>query len=176
MTAFGMGLPLYAVLFGAGVAAAYAIIVYNSLVWLGHAATKAWANIDVLLRQRRDEAAALVDVCRAHAGFERETLQAVLAARRADADQPAEAADEAALLLPALHALFAAAEAYPDLKASRSFLHLQKRLSTLESELADRRTFYNESVAAYNARLDAFPDLLFARLAGMKPKPFFTLP
>lgn len=64
--------------------------------------------------------------------------------------------------------LFAVAEAYPELTASDSFHHLHSRISGLESSIADRREYYNESVNLYNIRIEQFPDLLVARRLGFK--------
>ena len=60
--------------------------------------------------------------------------------------------------------IFAIAENYPDLKAGENFLKLQRRITGLENELADRREFYNDSVTIYNIRIQSIPDLIVARL------------
>ena len=66
--------------------------------------------------------------------------------------------------------LFAVAEAYPDLKANENFQHLQHRISSLESAIADRREFYNESVNIHNTRIEQFPDIIIARLLGFRAR------
>ncbi len=146
----------------------YAITIYNGLVRLKHAVSKAWANIDVLLKQRHDELPKLVETCKQYMKYEQETLEKVMKARSAVA-AAREAGDIGALgpaetqLRLGLGNLFAVAEAYPDLKANDSFQHLQARISGLESEIADRREFYNESVNLNNVRIEQFPDLIVAR-------------
>ncbi len=149
----------------------YAVVIYNGLVQLKHAVAKAWANIDVLLKQRHDELPKLVEVCRQYRDFEQATLERVIAARgqvsSASAQQDMNALGSAeALLRASTSRLFAVAEAYPDLKANEHFMQLQARITTLENGIADRRELYNESVNLFNVRIEQFPDLLIARSFG----------
>jgi LemA protein len=147
----------------------YGIMVYNSLVAVKHNVSKAWANIDVLLKQRHDELPKLVDACKQYMQFERETLEKVMQARarvsdaRAKQDIGALGAAEG-MLRSGLGQLFAVAEAYPELKTNESFQQLLGRISGLENAIADRREFYNESVNVNNVRIEQFPDLLVARM------------
>ena len=153
----------------------YSIILYNNLVALKHNVSKAWANIDVLLKQRHDELPKLVDTCKQYMGYEQETLQKVMQARAA-VSAAREKGDIGALgpaetqLRMGLGNLFAVAEAYPDLKANENFQHLQGRISELENSIADRREFYNESVNQNNIRIEQFPDTIIARMFGFGPK------
>ena len=66
--------------------------------------------------------------------------------------------------------LFALAEAYPDLKANENFQHLQNRISSSESAIADRREFFNESVNINNTRIEQFPDIIVAALLNFKAR------
>ncbi len=153
----------------------YAIMIYNNLVSLKHNVSKAWANIDVLLKQRHDELPKLVETCKQYMGYEQETLEKVMQARAA-VSAAREKGDVSALgpaetqLRMGLGNLFAWAEAYPDLKANESFQHLQVRISGLENAIADRREFYNESVNNNNVRIEQFPDVLIARNLGFGAK------
>lgn len=153
----------------------YAIMIYNNLVSLKHNVSKAWANIDVLLKQRHDELPKLVETCKQYMGYEQETLKKVMQARAA-VSAAREKGDISALgpaetqLRMGLGNLFALAEAYPDLKANESFQHLQGRISGLENAIADRREFYNESVNNNNVRIEQFPDVLIARNLGFGAK------
>ena len=146
----------------------YGIVIYNRLVELKHNIAKAWSNIDVLLKQRHDEIPKLVEVCKQYMGFEQETLTKVMDARnrvasaREHQNIPALGQAESQLRL-GLGSLFAVAEAYPELKANQTFQHLQHRISDLESSIADRREYYNESVNLNNVRIDQFPDIIVAR-------------
>ncbi len=153
----------------------YAIIVYNSLVTLKHNVSKAWSNIDVLLKQRHDELPKLVETCKQYMDYEQETLLKVMEARSAVA-VAREQADVKALglaetqLRVGLGNLFALAEAYPDLKANDTFKRLQGRISGLENSIASRREFYNESVNQNNIRIEQFPDAIVARMFGFGPR------
>ncbi|MGR8920067.1 MAG: LemA family protein [Gammaproteobacteria bacterium] len=146
----------------------YAITIYNGLVTLKHNVSKAWSNIDVVLKQRHDELPKLVTICQQYMKHERETLEQVIAAR--SAVSAAREAEDISGLGPAetrlrrgLGQLFAVAEAYPDLKADKTFKHLQERISGLEDTIADRREYYNESVNLNNVRIEQFPDVVIAR-------------
>tara|TARA_R110001592_G_scaffold363352_2_gene684822 strand:- start:94135 stop:94710 length:576 start_codon:yes stop_codon:yes gene_type:complete len=145
----------------------YGVTLYNNLVALKHRVAQAWANIDVLLKQRHDELPKLVETCKQYMGYEQETLENVIAAR-SDVSTAAQSQDIAALglaetnLRSGLGRLFALAEDYPELKANESFQHLQARISDLENGIADRRELYNESVNLNNIRIEQFPDVLIA--------------
>ena len=161
---------------GAVIALLYGIVVYNGLVQLKHNVAKAWANIDVLLKQRHDELPKLVEVCRQYKQFEQETLARVTEAR-ARVSSAREKHDVAALgaaegmLRMGLGQIFAVAEAYPELKANEHFMQLQTRITALENAIADRRELYNESVNVHNIRIEQFPDLFVARLCQFVVQP-----
>ena len=147
----------------------YAVNIYNHLVRIKHNVSKAWSNIDVLLKQRHDEIPKLVETCKQYMKFEKDTLEKVMQARsqvsaaRQSQDMAGLGAAEGMLRM-GLGNLFAVAEAYPELKANENFQHLQTRISSLESAIADRREFYNESVNINNTRIEQFPDIIIARL------------
>ena len=154
----------------------YGVMLYNGLVALKHNVAKAWANIDVLLKQRHDELPKLVEVCRQYKPFEQETLQRVIEARsqvhsaRETQDIGALGEAEGALRI-GLGRLFAVAEAYPELKANDNFMQLQQRITTLENGIADRRELYNDAVNINNVRVEQFPDAVIARLFHFESKP-----
>lgn len=149
----------------------YVIVIYNNLVRLKHNVSKAWSNIDVLLRQRHEELPKLVETCRRYMQHERETLERVISARTA-VGQARENKDMVALsgaeslLRSGIGQLFAVAEQYPELRADASFQHLRERITGLENAIADRREFYNDSVNHNNIRIETFPDVILARAFG----------
>lgn len=149
----------------------YLINIYNHLVRIKHNVSKAWSNIDVLLKQRHDEIPKLVETCRQYMKFEQETLEKVMLARgqvsdaRENQDVPGLGMAEGALRM-GLGQLFALVEDYPDLKANENFQHLQSRISTLENTIADRREFYNDSVNINNIGIEQFPDVIVSRMFG----------
>ncbi|MBL6975695.1 MAG: LemA family protein [Deltaproteobacteria bacterium] len=144
----------------------YGIGIYNGLIRLKNNVDKAWSNVDVLLKQRWDEIPNLVAACKGYMKHERDTLETVTRARSAavGADSVSRKSSAEAGLARALVDLYARVEAYPDLKADRHFLGLQRRVSELEDQIADRRELYNESVNRINIRIEQFPDVLVARL------------
>jgi LemA protein len=151
----------------------YTTMLYNNLVQLKHNVTKAWANIDVLLKQRHDELPKLVETCKQYMKFEQETLQKVMEARSKvfsarEAQNMPELGQAEGMLRATLGHLFALAEAYPDLKSNQSFQQLQARITSLENAIADRREFYNESVNVNNVRIEQFPDTIIAGMFNFK--------
>jgi len=168
---------LLALLLVAVGALAYGISIYNGLVGVKHQVEQAWANIDVLLRQRHDELPKLIDVVKSYGAYERDLLEKVttLRARTATGREPDAARlvaeDE---LSRAVSRLLVTAEAYPDLKASATYLELQRRISALEEQIAHRREYYNAAVNLNNVRTEQFPDSLLASFAGLHRTPLFA--
>jgi LemA protein len=158
-------------------AAIYAVIVYNGLVRLQNEIGRAWANIDVLLKQRHDEIPNLVACVKGYMDHERQTLEAVTQARAASvsASSIPQKAQADLLLTGALRSFFVVAEGYPQLKADQNFLALQNRISELEERIADRREFFNDGVNSYNTRIAQIPDVLLARLMKLQPRPMFQV-
>ncbi len=154
----------------------YGVTLYNNLVSLKHGVSKAWANIDVLLKQRHDELPKLVEVCKQYKQFEQTTLQLVISARAqvqsAREGQDIEALGKAeGMMRTGLGNLFAVAEAYPELKTNEQFMQLQTRITGLENGIADRRELYNEAVNIYNVGIEQFPAVLVANMFAYTQKP-----
>ncbi|MGB7729964.1 MAG: LemA family protein [Candidatus Acidiferrum sp.] len=173
-----MGLiPALMILFAAAGALLYLGLIYNGLVAMRNDIDKSWANIDVLLKQRHDEVPRLVDVCKGYMQYERETLQTLIEARTrygsaSTLDQKVQASESVST---SVGKVLAVAENYPTLQANTSFLEIQKRVSELESQIADRREFYNDSITVFNTRLQQMPDALVARMFGMQPRSMFMV-
>jgi len=155
----------------------YLIMIYNGLVRLRNDSDRAWANIDVLLKQRHDEIPNLVETVKGYLQHERQTLVAVTQARAASisAASIGQKAQADLMLTGALRGLFAVAENYPQLKANENFLRLQNRISELEERIADRREFFNDDVNAYNTRIRQVPEVFLANLMALKPRELFTV-
>jgi LemA protein len=153
------------------------VAIYNSLVQLKNEFDKAWANIDVLLKQRHDELPNLVEVCKGYMAYEQKTLQMVVEARNASqrATTVQDKAQADTMTASALKTLFAVAENYPDLKANSDFLQLQTRITELEEKIADRREFYNDSVNTYNVRIQQLPDAFIAGMLNFQPHELFRV-
>jgi LemA protein len=156
-------------------AAIYVVIVYNGLVRLQNEMGRAWANIDVLLKQRHDEIPNLVASVKGFMDHERQTIERVAQARAVagNAASISQKAQADMQVTGALRSFFAVAEGYPQLKANQNFLALQARISGLEERIADRREFFNDDVNAFNTRIAQLPDLLLARCMKLQPRPMF---
>jgi LemA protein len=170
-------LLLLLALFVIGGAIAYVVTLYNGLIAVKNNVDKAWANIDVLLKQRHDELPNLLEVCKGYMKYEADTLQRVTQARNAYAqaatvDQKVQASTD---MTAALGRLIATAENYPDLKANANFMQLQGRITELESEIADRREFYNDSVNTFNIRIQEMPDAILAGSMNLTPRQMFQV-
>jgi len=146
---------------------AYVIVLYNNLVRLKHNVLQAWSNIDVLLKQRNEEIPKLIETCKQYMKHERDVLDRVTQARTAVAmarerEDVEELGRAETVLRAGLMSLFAVAENYPELRANENFQRLQNRISQLESQIADRREYYNDTVNANNVRIEQLPDRLVA--------------
>jgi LemA protein len=152
----------------------YVVGIYNGLVGLRENIKAAWANIDVLLKQRHDELPKLIETCKRYMQFEQETLEKVMRAR-ATVDQASASGNVAAVgaaeqqLRSGVTRLFAVAESYPELKSDQTFKQLQGRITSLEESIADRRELYNDQVNLNNIRVKVFPDVLIAQQFGFQP-------
>jgi LemA protein len=155
----------------------YVVLIFNGIIQLKFNIEKAWANIDVLLKQRHDEVPNLVACVQGTASFEQRVMENVTKARAGaeGAHTVGEKAKAEAALSAAVGNLFVVAENYPNLKATENFMALQKRLSELENRIADRREFYNNSVANYNIRIQQFPDLMVAKVMTLQPRDMFSV-
>jgi LemA protein len=157
-------IPLLIVLFVIAGAIGYLVMLYNGLIAVKNNVDKAWANIDVLLKQRHDELPNLLEVCKGYMKYEGDTFERVTKARSmySQAQTVDQKAEASATMTSAVGRLLATAENYPDLKANNNFMQLQTRVSELESQIADRREFYNDSVNVFNTRIQEMPDALLA--------------
>ncbi|MBD8065460.1 LemA family protein [Devosia sp. PTR5] len=157
----------------------YAIVLYNSLVTNRQMVREGWSGIDVQLKRRTDLIPNLMETVKGYMAHERETLEAVVAARAratsasgAGPDQRAKAEGE---LSAALGRLLAVAEAYPDLKANTTFLEFQDALRTVEDEIQMARRYYNGAVRNLNVQVESFPSNLIANAFHFETAEYFEL-
>jgi LemA protein len=160
----------------------WAVMAYNRLVGLRNALRNAFAQIDVQLKRRHDLVPGLVEVARAYLAHERQTLEAVVAARQGAAAARASAAarwpDAAAIdkldtaeaaLSGAVGRLFAVVEAHPELKADATLARLTEELVSTENRIGFARQAYNDSVTDYNDGVQKFPDNVVAAAFSFAP-------
>jgi LemA protein len=161
--------------------AIFAVTIYNRLVALRNRYKNAFAQIDVQLKRRYDLIPNLVEAAKGYLAHERQTLEAVIAARGAAVTAAQRAAqapgDPAAMtglaqaegaLGGALGRLLAVFENYPDLKANQNILQVQEELTSTENKVAFARQGYNDTVMSYNTQRETFPDSVVAGLFGFK--------
>ena len=149
---------------------------YNKLIGLKNQVANAWKQIDVQLKRRHDLIPNLVNTVKGAMQFERETLEAVVAARnqaikvqQAPGAHVGETAAAEAQLTGALSRLLAVVEAYPDLKATGNVAQLQEELTSTENKIAFARQLYNDTATQYNTKQQQFPTNLVAGMAGASP-------
>jgi len=155
---------------------AYVVSVYNRLVRLRKRVDQAGRNIDVLLKQRQDELEKLIDAASEYMDYEEDVLTSLTEARE-QAEQAKTPGEEAAAdqqIRGALADFRARAEAYPELRSQSNMMQFQERISDVESQISDRREFYNAAVTQYNTRIEQFPYVLFARQFGFEPRELFS--
>ena len=148
---------------------------FNTLVQLRNRFKNAFAQIDVQLKRRYDLIPNLVETAKGYLAHERQTLEAVVAARgaatatrqRAAADPGSAGAlkqlavDDAALT-GALGRLLAVVEAYPELKANQTMMQLSEELTSTENKISFARQAFNDAVTSYNTKVESFPGNLLA--------------
>ena len=144
---------------------------YNGLIGLKNRVANAWKQIDVQLKRRHDLIPNLVNTVKGAMDFERNTLEAVIAARNkaVNATGVAATAKAEGELTQALGRLFALTEAYPDLKATGNVAQLQEELTSTENKIGFARQLYNDVATEYNTRQATFPTMLVAGLAKATP-------
>ena len=166
---------LFAIVLVAVVIGFLVITTYNAIVAAKLRIAKAWANIDVALKQRYDQLPNLVAAVRGVMEFEQDTLERVAELRAAYSDRdpiPRQAATSEATSA-AVRSLFAVVESYPELRSAENVIALQEEISRLEDVIADRRELYNDQVFRYNTRIGQVPANLVAGLFDWTPAPFF---
>jgi LemA protein len=153
------------------------VLFYNNLVRLRNRVDNSWAQIEVQLKRRWDLIPNLIETVKGYAAHERETFEAVTAARtRAQqAQTPAETAQAEGILGQALGRLFAVAEAYPELQADENFRQLQTELAETENRIATSRQVYNDTVLTYNNAIQTFPGAVLAGPLGFTGREFFDV-
>lgn len=175
------GVAVVAVMWGVGI--------YNGLVTARNAFRNAFAQIDVQLQRRFDLIPNLVETAKGYLNHERETLEAVVAARsaaqsglaaaKANPGDPGAMAQLAAAqgqLNAGLGRLLAVAEAYPDLKANQNMMQLTEELTSTENKVAFARQAYNDAVMGYNNKRETFPSSVLAGAFNFTPAALLDIP
>jgi LemA protein len=172
-------LPVYILIGVAVVLVIILVAMYNGLIRIRNQMKNAWAQIDVQLKRRYDLIPNLVETVKGYTRHERETLEAVTNARNAAQQASSAGAGERSKmeneLSSALARLLVVVEAYPDLKANQNYLALQEELTSTENKISFSRQYYNDSVLAYNNRIQMFPTNILAGMMGFREGEFFEV-
>lgn len=157
----------------------WGVSAYNGLVSKDEQVSSAWANVETVYQRRADLIPNLVNTVKGYAAHENETLMAVTEARAKstsisiDPSTATPAQVEAWMnaqgeVGAALGRLIAISENYPELKADKNFLELQKQLEGTENRISTERRKYNETVRLYNTKIRRFPTNLIAGMFGFE--------
>ncbi|CAN5640039.1 LemA family protein [soil metagenome] len=167
---------LVAVVLGGVLLGFLAVVTYNHVVGLQRRCERAWANIDVALKQRHDQLPNLVAAVQGQLGFEQQVLGEVTRLRAAYSPG-ASVHDQAALseaTSSAVRSLFALVEGYPELRSQQNVLALQEEIERLETLIARRRELFNEQVYRYNLSVTTLPGLILRPVFGWKTVESFS--
>ncbi len=153
------------------------VVSYNRLVRRRNQVASRWSQTAIQISRRHDLIVNLVETANSYATHERHTLDAVVQARStavaAQHSGPASQAQTENVLSGALRQLFVVSEAYPDLKANNNFLKLQTELASTEDRISVARQFYNDAVATYITKVQAFPSNMIATVFRFKTPEYF---
>lgn len=153
----------------------YVFVLYNSFVKLNEKVKEAFATMDVYLKKRYDLIPNIVKTVKGYAEHEKDTLKAIVELRSNVYDKMS---DEEKLrtneqLSNNINRIMILAESYPTLKADENFKDLSNQLTKIEDEIANSRKYYNAVIRIYNNKVQMFPNNIFAKMFGYKPKVMF---
>lgn len=167
-----------------GILVLWSIFSYNGLVTAEESVSTAWSNVENQYQRRADLIPNLVNTVKGYAAHEKETLDAVVAARTRATQVTVDAENLTPEKLQefqkaqgevgsALGRLLAITEAYPDLKANKNFLELQAQLEGTENRISVERRNFNEAAREYNSSIRKFPRNIIASMFGFEKRPYF---
>ena len=158
--------------------AVYIIAQYNGLIALRNFIKESWADIDTELKRRYDLIPNLVETVKGYAAHEKSVLESVIAVRNqaaANNGSIKEQSNSERKLVAGLNQLLAVVEQYPDLKANKQFLQLQKELTNTENRIQAARRFYNANVRDYTNKHESFPSNLVAQAFNFPSVDYFEV-
>ena len=153
----------------------YFVFTYNSFRKLNNKVDEAFSTMDVYLKKRWDLIPNLVEVVKGYAKHEKSTLEEVIKLRNTAYDNMSndDKIKNNTKMEQSLSRLFAIAEAYPEIKAEKSFKDLSDALTKAEDEIANSRKYYNAIVRMFNNKVEMFPSNIVASIFGYKAKLMF---
>ena len=166
------------------IAAIWGVSAYNGLVKMDESVNTAWSNVENQYQRRADLIPNLVNTVKGYAAHEKETLEAVMAARSKATQMTIDADNLTPEKLQeyqkaqgeigsALGRLLAITENYPDLKANQNYMELQAQLEGTENRISVERRNFNEVARTYNTSIRTFPKSILAGMFGFDKRPYF---
>jgi LemA protein len=157
--------------------AGWFVVSFNKFIREKNLIKEAWSGIDVQLKRRYDLVASLVETVKGYVKYEKKILENVVSMRSKalDITNIKEREEKENAFSRGIKTVFAVAEGYPQLKANRSFLNLQKNLSEIEDQIQLARRYYNGTVRNYNTRIESFPSMIIASIFHFKQADFFEI-
>lgn len=166
------------ILVAVGVSVVFLFIsIYNRFIRGKNLVQEGWSGIDVQLKRRHDLIPNILESVKGYMQYEQKTLQSIvdLRSKSMTAQNVKEKAEVEGEISRTLKSIFALAEAYPDLKASQTFLDLQGNLASIEEEIQLARRYYNGAVRDYNILVESFPSVIVARMFNFQLAEFFEI-
>ena len=153
----------------------YAIVLFNSFASLDNKVKEAFSTMDIYLKKRWDLVPNLVEVVKAYAKHEKDTLEEITKLRSNIYDDMSndEKIKTNIKLNRDIDKIMLLVEAYPELKASDNFKDMSDKLVKIEDDIANSRKYYNGTVRIFNNKVEMFPNNIFAKIFGYKSKPMF---
>ena len=153
----------------------YAIVLFNSFSSLDNKVKEAFSTMDIYLKKRWDLVPNLVEVVKAYAKHEKDTLEEITKLRGNTYDNMSndEKIKTNVKLNKDIDKIMLLVEAYPELKASNNFKDLSDKLVKIEDDIANSRKYYNGTVRIFNNKVEMFPNNIFAKIFSYKSKPMF---
>jgi LemA protein len=161
------------------VLALIALMIYNGLIRKRNEVENAFGGMDVQLKKRYDLIPNIVSTVKQYASHERDLIEKVTQLRAQAVSGNLSNDEKVAVdnqISGAMKGLMVAVENYPDLKANENFMHLQRTLNEVESQISASRRAYNAAVTDYNNGVETFPANIMAGMMGFKRKQVFEIP
>ena len=160
-----------------GVLVLFFFKVVNTLIKYRNRVKEAFSTMDVYLKKRWDLIPNLVETTKGYASYESETLESVIKARNTNYDSMSreEKIESNNKVNEGITKLMALVEKYPELKANENFLTLSRDLKQIENDIANSRKYYNGTVREYNNKVETFPNVIVAKIAGFKSQKMFEI-
>lgn len=174
-----MSTPVIIILVIIGFLALVIIGIYNTLIRKRNEVDNAFGGMDVQLKKRYDLIPNLVETVKQYATHEKELFQKITEMRSKAMSGNLNPDEKVTLdnqISASMRSIMVAVENYPDLKASESFMNLQRNLTEVESQISAARRTYNAVITDFNNAIQVFPNSMIAGMMKLAKKEVFVIP